>query len=58
MEMNRDHFDELGNNGYSVRFVGEEISPSGPSEVINNGKHETSLAMALMVIWSPYIYMD
>ena len=58
MKLSGNHFNEAGNNGNCVRFIGNKVSPGSSTIVIHNGNHEFCIAEASMsTVRTPKIHM-
>ena len=53
VEMDIYRFNELGENWQSLKLVGDEVSPSCPTVIINNSYHKPCTIEAVMEIRPP-----
>ena len=58
MELDGNHFKESHENGRSLRFMRNKVSPCGSAIVIYNGDHVLTVAKTGMIIWTPEIHVN
>ena len=57
MEMDGNHLKESRENGRSLRFMRNKVSPCGSAIVIYNGDHALTIAKIGIIIWTLEIHV-